>query len=77
MFKVPASRVISKLGQCNYTIKFVFCKKNPQQINAGGLNFKINYLCFLVLNFPPLISCSKKEPSASPTLVKVTPVAPS
>ena len=27
--------------------------------------------------FPPLISCSKKEPSASPTLVKVTPVAPS
>ena len=65
------------LGLYIWLINIYFFKKNPQQINAGGLNFKINYLCFLVLNFPPLISCSKKEPSASPTLVKVTPVAPS
>jgi hypothetical protein len=27
--------------------------------------------------YPPLISCSKKEPSASPTSVNETPVAPS
>ena len=54
-----------------------FKKKNPNKLMLGVLNFKINYLCFLVLNFPPLTSCSKKEPSASPTLVKVTPVAPS
>ena len=57
--------------------KYLFFKKNPQHKNVRGFNFKINYLCFLVLNFPPLTSCSKKEPSASPTLVKVTPVAPS
>ena len=53
-------------------------KKNPSNWITGVFwnNIK-NYLCFLVLNFPPLTSCSKKEPSASPTLVKVTPVAPS
>jgi len=43
---------------------------------AGVYKFRY-YLCFLVLNFPPLISFSKKEPKASPTSVKVTPVAPS
>ena len=65
------------LGLCIWQINICSFKKNPQQVNVGDLNYKINYLCFLVLNFPPLTSCSKKEPSASPTLVKVTPVAPS
>ena len=67
---------ISIFGILELLVIFKY-KKTPAIFIAGVLKLRFNYLCFLVLNFPPLISCSKKEPSASPTLVKVTPVAPS
>ena len=55
---------------------FILNKKNPNIKLCRGF-FKKYYLCFLVLNLPPLISFSKKEPNASPTSVNSTPVAPS
>ena len=51
-------------------------KKTSAVFTAEVYKFRY-YLCFLVLNFPPLTSFSKKEPKASPTSVKLTPVAPS
>ena len=51
-------------------------KKTPATKIAEAYNIRY-YLCFLVSNFPPLISFSKKEPSASPTSVNETPEAPS
>ena len=52
-------------------------KKNTPVKNSLGYKNIMYYLCFFVLNLPPLISFSKKDPKASPTSVNSTPVAPS
>ena len=51
-------------------------KKTPAAFTAG-VKFNKYYLCFLSLNFPPLISFSIKAPDASPTSVNSTLDAPS
>ena len=68
--------VISVFGITKVIDQYLGIKKTSAVFTAEV--YKINYyLCFLVLNLPPLTSFSKKEPKASPTSVKVTPVAPS
>jgi len=51
-------------------------KKTSAVFTAEVYKIKF-YLCFLVLNLPPLTSFSKKLPTCSPTSVNMTPVAPS
>ena len=53
--------------------KYFKIKKTSAAFAAEVCNCKY-YLCFLVLNLPPLISFSKKEPLASPTSVSSTAV---
>ena len=63
------------IKETNY-ICVAYKKKIPAFFIAGIFKIKF-YLCFLVLNLPPLISFSKKLPTCSPTSVNTTPVAPS